>query len=364
MTVKYDNEIDALLNAAEQYHQCLARPKDKHLMRALAYRSNHAKPRLLLSPHCGVYVRRTYWKGLSRRDQVLHVARAIAQLHPKWIFDSYTAAAIRGWNVSYELLDKLNILAPYQIQTKTIISRSAKHPAFETVDGLRVSTVPQTLHHCLRAEDLRISLPIADSALRETGKSKGELIELVKADPTIVRSRDFQRTIDVLTLADSRSESGGESIARATMIMLGFAVPDLQVECRDPMNPSKVIRVDFYWVLDDGTIIIGELDGRQKYIDPTMTKGKDLIEVLTDERLRESRLSVLGARIVRFSYSDVLDTVYFARLLERYGVPRNTSGPFVSRTMILPPIRAGSDDVPPLECYADLIASYERDAPR
>lgn len=159
MTVKYDNEIDALLNAAEQHHQCLARPKDKHLMRALAYRSNHAKPRLLLSPHCGVYVRRTYWKGLSRRDQVLHVARAIAQLHPKWIFDSYTAAAIRGWNVSYELLDKLNILAPYQIQTKTIISRSAKHPAFETVDGLRVSTVPQTLHHCLRAEDLRILSP-------------------------------------------------------------------------------------------------------------------------------------------------------------------------------------------------------------
>lgn len=147
------------------------------------------------------------------------------------------------------------------------------------------------------------------------------------------------------------------------MIMLGFAVPDLQVECRDPMNPSKVIRVDFYWVLDDGTIIIGELDGRQKYIDPTMTKGKNLIEVLTDERLRESRLSVFGARIVRFSYSDVLDTAYFARLLERYGVPRNTSGPFVSRTMILPPVHTDSDDVPPLECYADLIASYERDTP-
>ena len=125
MAVKYDNEIDALLNAAEQHRQCLARPKDKHLMRALAYRSNHAKPRMLLSPHCGVYVRRTYWKGLSRRDQVLHIARAIAQLHPKWIFDSYTAAAIRGWNVSYELLDKLNILAPYQIQAKSIISRSA-----------------------------------------------------------------------------------------------------------------------------------------------------------------------------------------------------------------------------------------------
>ena len=89
--------------------------------------------------------------------------------------------------------------------------------------------------------------------------------------------------------------------ARATMIMLGFAVPDLQIECHDPMNPSKVIRVDFYWTLSDGTVIIGELDGKQKYVDPAMTKGKDLVRILSDERLRESRLSINGARIVRFT---------------------------------------------------------------
>lgn len=328
-------------------------------MRALAYRSNHAKPCALLSPCRGVYVRRTYWDTLSRPDQILHIAKAIAQLHPKWIFDRYTAATIRGWNVSHKLLDKLNILAPHQVRSKSIISRSARRPTFDMVGGMRVTTVPQTLHHCLHVGDLRASLPIADSALRETGMSKGELIDLVIADPLIARARDLQRTIDVLSLADARSESGGESIARATMIMLGFAVPDLQIECRDPMNPNRAIRVDFYWILDDGTVIIGEFDGKRKYVDPAMTKGRDLVEVLTAERLRESRLSVHGARIVRFSYDDVLDIAYFTRLLESYGVPRDTSGPYVDRAMISQTPFIFLDERPPLECYADLVAPYE-----
>lgn len=337
MTVTNDNKIELLLNEAEEHGQCLVRPHNAHLMRALAYRANHAKRNPIYSPYRGIYVRQAYWNGLSRTEQVTHMAKALSQIHPEWVFDGYTAAAIRGWNVSYSLLDRLSIVAPYQVQSKSIIARSSKHITHEILHGIRVTTVAQTLHQCLRAGDLRTSLPIADSALRVTGKTSSSLIELLENDPAIVRQHDLQRAVDVLSPADARSESGGESIARATMIMLGFAVPDLQIECHDPMNPSKVIRVDFYWTLSDGTVIIGELDGKQKYVDPAMTKGKDLVRILSDERLRESRLSINGARIVRFSFDDVCNVAYFAQLLESYGVPRDTSEMFVTTRWSLCP---------------------------
>ena len=96
MTVTNDNKIELLLNEAEEHGQCLVRPHNAHLMRALAYRANHAKRNPIYSPYRGIYVRQAYWNGLSRTEQVTHMAKALSQSHPEWVFDGYTAAAIRG----------------------------------------------------------------------------------------------------------------------------------------------------------------------------------------------------------------------------------------------------------------------------
>lgn len=66
--------------------------------------------------------------------------------------------------------------------------------------------------------------------------------------------------------ADGRSENGGESVVRAIILELGFAEPDLQVEIEDPLNPGTYKRVDYYWLLEDGRAIVGELDGFEKYL--------------------------------------------------------------------------------------------------
>ena len=70
MTVTNDNKIELLLNAAEEHGQCLVRPHNAHLMRALAYRANHAKRNPIYSPYRGIYVRQACWNGLSRTEQV------------------------------------------------------------------------------------------------------------------------------------------------------------------------------------------------------------------------------------------------------------------------------------------------------
>lgn len=103
MTKAYDERIDKLLQSAERHSRCLARPRDNALRRALIYRSKHANEAPIYSPHDGLYIRKDYWDSLCRSDQVLHMVKALSHIHPQWIFDSYTAAVIRGWNVPYAL---------------------------------------------------------------------------------------------------------------------------------------------------------------------------------------------------------------------------------------------------------------------
>ena len=123
--------------------------------------------------------------------------------------------------------------------------------------------------------------------------------------------------------ADARSESGGESIARAAMIRQGFALPELQVDLPQPMNHQRSFRVDFLWNRLDGGRVIGEFDGMQKYEDEAMLGGRSSLRALADEQHREAQLTLYGMPIVRFSYQDVMDDRRFVELLDRYGVPRS-----------------------------------------
>lgn len=110
-------------------------------------------------------------------------------------------------------------------------------------------------------------------------------------------------------------------MARAAVIEEGFQLPELQVELRDPMD-GATYRVDFLWTRPDGRRIIGELDGWEKYLNPAMTEGRGTLGTLVAERQRESRITMSGASVVRFSYRQARDHGYFARLLAAYGVPR------------------------------------------
>lgn len=73
---------------------------------------------------------------------------------------------------------------------------------------------------------------------------------------------------------------------------------------------------------EDGVVIVGELDGAQKRVDPRMTKGKDMERVLMEERMRESRLTLYDIAVMRFGFADTEDPREFAALLDGFGVPR------------------------------------------
>lgn len=116
--------------------------------------------------------------------------------------------------------------------------------ALEHVDGVRVTSFWRTVEDCLLRAPFSYGLAIADSALRAKGVSRGDLCERLRAD--CEGRRGYRRAQVIASYADGLSENGGESRFRAFFIAYGFPVPELQVEFRDPLDPSQVFRVDYF----------------------------------------------------------------------------------------------------------------------
>lgn len=64
----------------------------------------------------------------------------------------------------------------------------------------------------------------------------------------------------------------------------------MEFTCIGPDGARKVRRVDFSWYLPGGRIVVGELDGQQKYVDPSMTGGRSIAAIVEDERERSQML--------------------------------------------------------------------------
>ena len=319
MYARVDEAIDLLLNDAELRAVCLT-TADKNLRRALDRR---VRAGTLVSPLPGLYARGQRWlHGLTPTQRALHVLGALHELHPTWRFCGPSAAVLQGLSVSHGLLGTIHLaVSPGSGVRSSEPYRRHVIPDEEATEagGVPVTSLLRTTFDCMRWLDFREGLAVADSALRVGGLSREVLLAYVE------QMRGGYRGVAQARMtaahADGRSENGGESIARAAMWELGFAMPDLQVEVPSPFSGSGLYRVDFRWFLPDGTEVYGEHDGDEKYLNPLMNGGSPL-RAMKRERKRESGLTVSHASVMRFSPADVADTAYFDWLLRYYGVPR------------------------------------------
>lgn len=310
-------QIDALLDQAENARRC-AHSSDPLIQKGL-YRRYRAGD--LARPYPGLFTRAEYWHQLNEPEQSLHMARALRDLHPNWVFSGITAAAAHGFDHprilhrqgltitlpshgSYRPHEKLNIIySPYP-REKAVIA-----------NGIVVTNPSRTLLDCGRTIDFVHSLPIFDDAASNGIEEKQILQECART------TLDCSRIFKLLRYTDAKSENGGESFARAVMIENGFSVPQLQVPFTDPLT-GKQSRVDFLWRTADGRIIVGELDGTAKYVDPQMTDRRSIQETVQAEREREQALFRAGVtEIVRFTFDDAVRQKPLITKLWRAGVP-------------------------------------------
>lgn len=278
---------------------------------------------VMVAPMRGMYARTGYWEGLSYDVQHLHMVKALAKKHPDWVFSHYTAALIHGMYVSFYDLAQIHRVAEHVSghSSKQICCHVSDEVEIEEVDGLHVTSFEQTAFDCLCELDCKQALAIVDSCCRIRGLEPFDFRDILDARaPGDLGKIDAARF--AFEYANPKSESGGESVARATMIKLGYEVPELQVEIPDYIDEGNTYRVDFLWKLPDGVMIAGEMDGHEKYVNKEMTGGKDVEEVLIEERNRESHINAHRIPVMRISYADMVNEARFKKILEAFGVPR------------------------------------------
>ena len=242
--------------------------------------------------------------------------------HPDWAFWGYDAALLWGLEVPNDLLGSRFLVktgCSVTLSGGCRLLRPQMAGALEHVDGVRVTSFWRTVEDCLLRAPFSYGLAIADSALRAKGVSRGDLCERLRAD--CEGRRGYRRAQVIASYADGLSENGGESRFRAFFIAYGFPVPELQVEFRDPLDPSQAFRVDYFWRLMDGTCVIGELDGKGKY---TLQngEGRESVGPFVAERQRESHLTMLGHKVLRFTFDELKNPGKLAEKMRLAGIPR------------------------------------------
>lgn len=322
-----DERIGELLLGAAQRGSCYVPSGDdaERIRRAL---SRRVADGAVLSPGRGLFVDAEAWDSLKPAQRALWVARGLQTLHPDWVFCGPTAALAHGIDVSDALIADTHVAVP-ALRGGSNDGPLVRHPVLESCEpgggieeagGLRVTPPLQTVFDCLRWTDFPHGLGVIDSALRVGAVCGDELAE--HAERMAPRRRGARRALAALAWADPRSENGGESIARGRMLLLGYVRPELQVEVPRVVERGEPYRADFCWVRADGLVILGELDGTDKYVCEEMTRGRTLDEVLSDERARGSRITLYDVSVLRFRFDLTDDPARFSALLDEYGVPR------------------------------------------
>lgn len=322
-------DLAFLYSEAEATHSCVV-ARGCGMRNALNRRAARGSVVKLLP---GLYQRAAYWEGLDRDAREHHIIQGVADQNHSRIFCFTSAARIHGLEVSHLLPLDVHIACSKTCRHSGLVRHDVPVQNACSVDFLKVTTLVQTVFDCIRSLSFPLALGIADSALRLTGRSAGDFADEMAC---CCKGRcGMARALAIMALADGRAENGGESYARAVMLEHGVMVPDLQVEHWNRIE-GGMFRTDFEWVDLPAGDVVGELDGVGKTEDQAMLGDRTIRDALRDERLRESRLTALGLKVARFSFSQVRAVGPLLNILDGFGVPRDSGNAVVLPDAFIP----------------------------
>ena len=208
-------------------------------------------------------------------------------------------------------------------------------PGFEAVQlGEFLCTGPiQTTVDVLGSAELSQALVLADGAARKllpdgAADHGAGLLSVpgiatgIAALPSAAARRRAER---VAALASPLPESVGESYSRAVFEFLGIEQPVLQQVFRD--GAGFIGRSDFWWPSQG---VVGEFDGKGKYVQAALRDGITADEAVYREKLREDRIRALGHGFVRWRWADLTDPTRLRRKLLAAGLRPGGSSPSVT----------------------------------
>jgi len=264
----------------------------------------------------GAYCPRAVWDAATDPERHRLRVNAAAAAHPNAVFSHWSAAVLHG----------LPLIGPWPSTVHVAADRASggrsevgltRHcrglRADEIVDlgTARATSVERTLADLSTVQPFRFAASPADYAFRAGQTTRDALVAYLEA-PFRGRSRALQ----VAEFADGRAETPGESLSRATMHLLGFPAPLLQVR---HVTGTRAEFTDFEWP-EYG--VIGEFDGLGKYLREELRGNRSVAEVVIDEKKREDRLRRSSGRtFARWGWDDALRITPLRDILIESGLP-------------------------------------------
>ena len=234
-------------------------------------------------------------------DRFLALLRATHLLaRGEIVFSGLSAAAVWGLPIIGSWPERVSALVAPSLggRSNTAVQRTYVGHDLPAVwcDGLRVTSLAQTVIDVGRTARFEVAVTIADAALQRKGVSKDRLWATLlhnRRAPGVAKCRS------VIEFASGDAASAGESLSRVAIRRLGIEAPELQVPFHDERGLIGI--VDFWW---PRLRVIGEFDGRGKYLRDEFTDGRTTAEVVLDEKAREDRLRPQVSAVVRWGWAE------------------------------------------------------------
>lgn len=266
----------------------------------------------------GAYVAREAWESLDFEGRHLARMRGIALLRPDTVFSHLSAALAWGLPViggDLALPHSVVDVAPGGRSMTGLRRHALGIPeSVHRRGGLLVTSPSDTAVHIASGYPPEVSVAVLDAALAraELGVERDGLLQ---AASTLPASSGSARATWAIRFAHPASGSPGESVSRVGIHRLGLPAPELQVRFVDARGLVGI--VDFWW---PDAEVIGEFDGIGKYLREAFTVGRDVAEVVLEEKHRENRLRALGPRVARWDWTVARNLAALRRRLSEAGL--------------------------------------------
>ena len=270
----------------------------------------------------GAYARREEWSSLDSpgryRTRIEAVVRTRRE-RPVLGFES--AAAIWGcdrwgdWPAVVHL-----VVDPGSGPTRSkgvLVHRSAVDRVVER-DGFLVTDYPRTLVDLARTMPFVQSVVALDQSMNrdrvgELAVNEELLLKMLASSTT---SRGRAKALLAIRFADGEAFNGGESYSRALMHGFGFPTPKLQSKHPNPRGGNYF--TDFEW---PEFRLVGEFDGRSKYLKPEYLGRLTPGEAVVEEKIREDHIRARGFRFVRWGVPELRQPERLRAVLLDAGLP-------------------------------------------
>lgn len=193
------------------------------------------------------------------------------------------------------------------------------------IGGIACTSADRTLADIAATEPFALALACADQLVRlEAARDRavdaalweGWRKRMLAYADTRKGKRGVQALRMLALLAHPGSESPLESVSRLRALQIGL---DAELQVPVPAEDGRTLHLDFVFAAIG---VFGECDGRSKYSDPDMLRGRLPAQVVEAERRRHNWVSgSTGMAGVRWEARHVITVARFAERMRRFQVP-------------------------------------------